>query len=60
MLMDLIGLVFDVITYIMWGVLIALILSHIISRIYLATKKKLRLNDKSLVVITGGCMGIGK
>jgi hypothetical protein len=39
---------------------IGLISSHIISRICLMLRSSVKLVTNSFVVITGGCMGIGK
>lgn len=50
----------QLISYGLLAVTSIIVLCHIISTIHLRLKPHLKLTSNSFVVITGGCMGIGK
>lgn len=52
--------IFNIFCNIILSFTFILIISHIISKVYLQFKSHLKLNKNSFVIITGGCMGIGK
>jgi hypothetical protein len=57
--MNCICVVWDIFTHIVAILVIVIIISHIISS-YFLKKKPVKLDSTSTVVLTGGCMGIGK
>lgn len=53
------GTLYSIVTFFLFLLFIAIILSHLASR-FLYRAKPLKLNPDSIIVIAGGCMGIGK